>query len=523
MKFFNRAPREFTISVGKPWKINGEPTDATTPETALQAVYDQAVYFPIWITVEGPDMNYHLEMDEEGRTQISDSVSETAGQDESQQSAPIADPDEVNTSVDELISTPAEEDMEPAAIAAAIPDPVDDEETERGPGVLNKRTAVVAGIAIVAFALIGVIVTQFFGIGSDSEGAQASNSNTWTTELPTTAIADEPLDASYSSQLWTMEPGEADSLTWFAAGVVATDEGEIRLHSSLSGEEVAAYETDEEVQWAAEFRQDGEEAVGLRFEDTFVALTTEGQDQSWNVPEGMEVTVYGTTPLMTNATTEEDPEEITYQALQIGEEDPVELTVNPELATRAVDADWIVQPDPRDARVALNPVDRDDEDTIAHAVTLEAPTGEATFSRHLDAGHGHSLALWTVGEEEYLGIHPLEGDSAGVATTFVPAPFEADEATGWTIAAGMELGLIGPYAISLETGELAEYSRDQDFTRAYGPAAVTVDDNDRRTFAFENTEHHESETVIGFTGRGTILVRLTDGSVAAYGESEGEA
>lgn len=541
MKLFKRTPREFQVAIDDPWTINGKPTEATSPQAILTEIYDIAVYFPITITVTGPEVSYVLEMDEEMNTRPVDSVSKSGDADEDAETSPgpaaAVPAEEDHESIESLVEAAnTEEPGEEHTAATTLAINASDEDEECGdvrkriipPVLIGKKSLATAGGVVIAILLAGFLLMQFAGFGGDTEDAQASDTEeeSWQTPLPEAQSADQTLNADYSNQLWSIEPGEVDQLSWFAAGVIAFDGDEIRLHSHLSGDEVATHamddaDLDEDLRWVTEFYHQQEPAVGLRISDTFVALTADGDTQEWDVPSDVEIGVYGTTPTMTNASTAEDADEITYQALHIGEEDPVDLTVNPDMATRAVDGDWIVQLDGDSPRVALNPVDRSNDEITAHAVELTAPTEDATFVRHLDAGHGHSLTLWEVAAELYLGIHQLEGDAAGDATTVVPAHFSEEDATGWAIARGMDLTIIGPYAISLDTGALAAYSESGDFTQGYGPAAVTKDENDRRLFIIDTDEYTESDRIIGFTGRGTLLVRLTDGSIAAYEEDGG--
>lgn len=67
-----RTPRKFEVIVGQPWTINGEPTEATTPDAALTAIYDQAELFPITIAVRGDSEALILEMDEYGTTRAAE-------------------------------------------------------------------------------------------------------------------------------------------------------------------------------------------------------------------------------------------------------------------------------------------------------------------------------------------------------------------------------------------------------------------------------------------------------------------
>lgn len=540
---FKRPPRHFDVVIGKPWTINGKPTAEETPAGVLTEIYDTAELFPVTITVTGPGSAYRLEMDEEKNTRPLEDPEE-------EKPAPAAAPvPAMPAAATESAGTAdSPERVEPEESPAEEPavdldqasdddddnddDDNDDEDDEKKTSLvtaLSRRTWAVMAGAVVAIVVVGLVLTQLLGNGSDDAAAADAEEGGWATALPESTDSGEALDEEYTDELWTIEPGEVDSVSWFDAGVVATveDDQEVLLYSHLTGEEVATYTAAEDVdlgedlRWATEFLHEGEPAVGLRIGNDFTALSVTGDTQTWEIPSTMEISVHGSTPMMTNAATEENSRDITYQALRMGEEDPVDLTVNPDLATRAVDDDWILQLDGSAPRVALNPVDRGNEDTTAHAVTLSAPTEEAAFVRHLDAGHGNSLALWRVGAELYIGVHPVTGDDAGQAASFVPAPFSEEDASSWDLAAGLDLALLGPYAFSLETGELAEYSHDGPFDRAYGPAAVSVDAEDRRIFTVDQTEYTETNRIIGYTGRGALLVRLTDGSVAAYGESGG--
>lgn len=521
MKLWNRAPRKFQVVIGDPWTINGKTTPQTSPRSVLREIYDIAVYFPITITVVGPGLSYVLEMDEEMNTRPLPS-----GNQEQDASGSEIDGPPPPKLLDQNPPRVVEEHL----TAAGISDTVDANEVRkwRLPFAVTPRIIGLGAGAIVGLAAVGLVVAHLVGgIAGDAKASESQHS--WQTTLPINAAPTTSLDSKYTMRLWTLEPGQSDTVSWFGAGVIGTDEGkgEVALYSHTNGKRIATYKVGsgidlaKDLRWATEFVHSDEPAIGLRIAESFVAFAADGQIQEWKIPSEMAIQIHGTTPLVTNAATEKDPRKVTYSALRIGVKNPMKLTVNRHLATRAVDGDWIVQFDPQLPLVALNPVDRNNKNTTARAVTLTAPTSEATFIRHLDAGHGNALALWRVGEALYLGVHPLTGETPGMAASFVRATFPEDEAKSWNISSGMNLALIGPYAFSLKTGELAEYSKGEDFTRAYGPAAVTVDENDRRTFTLENTEYTESARIIGFTGRGTILVRLIDGSVAAYGEIGG--
>lgn len=73
-----RTPRDFEVIVGQPWTINGDPTEATTPDAALTAIYDQAELFPITIAVRGDGEALILEMDEYGTTRAAEAPEDLA-------------------------------------------------------------------------------------------------------------------------------------------------------------------------------------------------------------------------------------------------------------------------------------------------------------------------------------------------------------------------------------------------------------------------------------------------------------
>lgn len=559
MSLFKRTPREFEVdTAAEPWTINGQATNASTAGEALQEIYDEAVYFPITITVHLSAATYALEMDENMQTRPLDPVSLGQVQDEGSDSGQGVDSEGVAEDpedwdvADELLGGANQDDaveeseqnseLSSPALGSEMPSSPEDSEDDDDQTAASswpKRWGKAAGVklgAVVATALLVVAgmvfgVTQLLGAGHGDDARAEQADQPWATALPEASTAGEALDDQSQMKMWSLEPEDADTASWFQAGVVAAGDNDktISLYDTLSGEKIASHKLDKgqslssDLQWATEFKHDGNAVVGLRIAGSFIAMTEAGEVQEWSVPDDWGVNVYGTTPVMTNAGSE-SVDEASYKALIIGEESPAELTINPDMGVRAVDnEDWILQLSPGKPKVALNPVDRNDEEMTSHAVALTAPTEDAEFERHLDAGHNLALALWTVGGADYIGVHELTGEQAGEAATFVKAPFSADDATSWTLSRGMNLALLGPYAISLSTGELQEHSDDGDFVRAYGPAAVTVDENDRRTFYLDGTRYSEANRIVGYPGNDTTLVRLPDGSVAAYGESEGKA
>lgn len=518
LDIFKRSPRTFNVVIDEPWTINGEATQHDNPEDVLAEIYDIADHFPISITVQGPEQVFQIEMDDYGNTYPHGSVSKTAHQ-EDHHNPPNekSQATDVATHTDIAAETPETDDtLAPSSF------------TGRFRQLIQSRSkAVMAGSALTAAALALIIAWPIIFGGNVSDEAQTISAGTgesWQTPIPETTTANQALDAQYTKKLWDLEPTDADSAAWFKAGVVTTNEAEVRLLDHHTGEQISSHtiadtlNLTEDLQWVAEFYHEDQPAVGLRIADTFTAMTADGQVQEWQIPSDAEISVYGTTPVVHKTT----QAETTYHALVVGEKQPLQLTVNPAMTTRAVDNDWIIQLEIGAPRVVLNPVNRTNDEHEPHAVSLTAPTGDARFVRHLDAGHGYAMTLWDVQDELYLGIHAITGEKRGQVTSFLPAPFTDGDATGWALGNGMEVFVVGPYAISTSTGELEVFSGGEDITRAYGSAAVS-EPQDQRLFTVDNTKYTESERIIGYSDQGIILVRLLDGSVAAYGDYGGIA
>lgn len=413
---------------------------------------------------------------------------------------------------------PEDPDEEPAAdqrrgIAATIRELP----TPELPAWVTKKRAIIAGVAVVALAVTAGVLPAV--VGGDDQTPE------WVSQTDSVTQADEAINEAYPQQMWTLTPEEATSASWYAAGIIGTTEDEITLYSTGTGSETATvdvedYDLEEDLAWTAEFYDGETPAVGLRLATEFIALTADGDTQRWDIPEDAEIQIYGTTPLLS----QEDDGDTTYQALVIGEDDPVELTPNRELGLRAVDQTEMIQVDGSSPRVALNPIDRESGDS-GHAITLTPPTGDAEFIRHLDAGHSLSLALWQVDDDLYIGVHPLSTeDDTAEAETFVQAPFgSSEDATSWTIGRGMQLAVIGPYAIDMTTGELAAESHAGDFTNALGEAAVVAPEDGARSLTIDQTIYDETDRVVGHTGRGSLVTYSIDGSIVVHGQAEGAA
>lgn len=361
--------------------------------------------------------------------------------------------------------------------------------------------AVAAGTVLAIALGAGLWAWPF---GGDEASEPASEQENWIASAPALNPAETSLTDAHTEELWTHSLSTEDPAYWFAAGAVVIDgeEGEVVLLDTEIGDEIARIPVEGEVQHVVEFLHEDTPAAGVFTQDQFVAVTAEGDDQSWDLEEGEVVRAPGTTPMLTT-------EDGDTSALIIGEEDPVETEGNPSYISGAID-DSLIQVIPGEPRVALLPVTADEDSPPASEELLQAPTDGASFLRHLSVGTGHSLSLWEVDDEEYLVVHSLE-EEPGTVTSAVAAP---DEPEAWQVGRGMQLAVTGPYAFSLETGELTARHPDATFTGALGPAALAESEGSR-SFVLDGTQHYESDRVTGYSEDGIALIRRPDGTLAA--------
>lgn len=382
-----------------------------------------------------------------------------------------------------------------------------------------KRTSTKAAAVTAAIVTAGSLALSASLLADQRNETPAGNQD-WVSQLEEPTAADAALDADYTHQLWSIDPTEIDQLRWTGAGPMTITTEEIALLDHQTGDELASmdhqiedFESDS-ISYASEFYADEDTpAVGARVDDDFLVLAADGETQRWEIPEDHSLTLYGETPMLTSNDGE------THYALITGTEDPVEITTNPELHTRGIDGEHIVEVDVSSPRVVLNPTDPDNEEVETIDTNLTPATEQADFIRHRDAGHGLALASWEVNGAEYIGVHDLHAD--GKATAFFPAPASADEQAGWSLGQGLQLALFGPYAIDLDTGELVSQSATgDDLHQALGDAVIEGDGPDR-TLTVDNELYTQQRSIYGWTGAGTVLVRDSNGDFAAYGESAG--
>lgn len=202
-----KAPEHYVITIGSPWLINGEPTEATTASDALAEIYDQATWFPTWVDVITTDgTTYYLQMDAEGATDTRDAPVE-----EDTAAVPLAE---------EILDLPTDTDtQEDEAGSAAHAESELEDEREPAPRRPRRMTTPVkvcaAGLGLVV--LLGMGGVAAYSAASDDE-SPAHSSDTQTQEsavaLPEgatpLAISSRAVVALDGDQLLWLDPDNAE-------------------------------------------------------------------------------------------------------------------------------------------------------------------------------------------------------------------------------------------------------------------------------------------------------------------------
>lgn len=398
-------------------------------------------------------------------------------------------------------------DGPPSESTELVPKGNDPEQTQTSFFRKHQRTATIGVIATLFCAGVVVLYQMMFSGTATPEATTGAPE--WVSQAPAVSEAGESLTAEYGQELWELDAETAENLSWFGAGAayIDPDDGDLVLVDHLTGEEIGSTPLNSPVEYTSEFMAGEVSAVGARTEEGFRAITADGETQSWSLDESDILRVSGSTPMVTT----EDGETF---ALVVGEDDPVEVTGNPQLHSAAIDSETLIQVAAGEPTVVTIPMTNDADHESAE-INLETPEEGAEFIQHLTVGHGHTLTVWEHQDQQYLLVHSLQ--DAGQLTAAVEAP---DEVSAWAIGRGMELAIVGEHAFDLNTGELVTTSEAGPLVSALGPAAVT--DGETRQFIIDDTSYTEDQRIIGYTGAGTALVRMPDGSVRGLGESAGQ-
>lgn len=358
-------------------------------------------------------------------------------------------------------------------------------------GSNKARTYRLVGVA----AVVTLTAAGGIAIFSQNESTPAPEPVS-ATAPPITAADDDLLDGYVEA--WTLPADKAETVSWFAAGVVHVDpdSGDLILTEPRSGDEISSVELDSAIEYTTEFMAGGSPAAGARTDDAFTAMTADGRTQSWTLADEDVLRASGTTPMLVR--------DDAVFALVVGEDKPVPVTGNPDLIPAAIDGDTLLQVTAGQPRVVS--ISRTDDADTTETV-LPPPTPTAQFDRHLSAGHGLALVQWTENGSIVLAIHDT---TTGSVTATVP---DAADVPGWRLGRGMETLLVGGHAIDVATGEPLASTDGAEFSSAYGPAAV-LDDGAQRTYIVGGHSYTISAgRLLGFDGEGLAVVRTTNGAV----------
>jgi len=358
-------------------------------------------------------------------------------------------------------------------------------------GSKKARTYRLVGVAAV------VTLTAAGGIAIFAQNKPTPAPEPVAATAPPITAADADLLDGYV-EAWTLPADQAETVSWFAAGVVHVDpdSGELILTEPRSGDEISSVELDSAIEYTTEFIAGDSPAFGARTDDAFTAMTADGRTQSWTLTDDDVLRASGTIPMIVR--------DDAVFALVVGEDKPVPVTGNPDVIPAAIDGDTLLQVTAGQPRIAS--ISRTDDADTSETV-LAPPRPTAQFDRHLSVGHGLALVQWTENGSIVLAIHDT---TTGSVTATVP---DAAGTSGWRLGRGMETLLVGGHAIDVATGEPLASTDGAEFSSAYGPAAV-LDDGAQRTYIVGGHSYTTSAgRLLGFDGEGLALVRTTNGAV----------
>lgn len=355
-----------------------------------------------------------------------------------------------------------------------------------------------AAVVLVGLLILGLGLVQPFAGSRSTESAAAP---TWFTPAPVAEPAAVDLLDGFDTKLWELPTEKTAALGWFKAGVayVTPDSGELVLTDTATGDELGKADVDGPIKYTAEFMTGETPAVAARTDKSVTIVTGDGTTQSWPVGEDQSLNVSGTTPMVTD-------KDGGIQALIVGEKKPLKVSANPQFLPVAVDDHILVQVESGKPRLVTVPFG--DTKAEATTITLSAPTEDATFVRHISAGHGLAIAEWSVDGTNYAVVHNLDdGTITGAAET-------SNGSQDWKVGRGLETAIIGNAAFNLTDGTLTAQSTTGNFATALGPAAIT-EHGSERTYYLNKHTYTDPDRVIGYTSEDIALVRQSNGVVTA--------
>lgn len=364
---------------------------------------------------------------------------------------------------------------------------------------ITKRGSVFLSIA--AVVIVGLLILGLLRMGSSRETEPAS-APTWFTPAPVSEPANAELLAEFDKQLWELPADKTAALGWFKAGVayVTPDSGELVLKNTTTGDQIGKAKLDGPIKYTSEFMTGKTPAIAARTDKAVSIITADGTTKSWPIKKDQSLNVTGTTPMLTD-------KEGGIQALIVGENDPITVSGNPQFLPVAIDDHTLIQIESGKPRLVTVPFG--DTKDKATTIALSPPTEDATFVRHISAGHGLAIAEWSVDGTNYSVVHSITDNGAVTGATET-----LSDSKEWKVGRGLETAIIGDAAFNLNDGTLTAQSTTGPFTTALGPTAIT-EHGSELTYYLNNHTYTDPDRVIGYTSEGIALVRESNGVVTA--------
>ncbi|MBG6184740.1 hypothetical protein IWX65_002718 [Arthrobacter sp. CAN_A214] len=356
MRRAQRTPELFSIVPGDPWTINGEPTEARTPQDAIDRVFSLATRFPAQLNVHQGEQVIALEMDRRGRTRPIPTAPDATPEAQDQQTAqeePTALPAAPAAPVTPpAVITPVEPTVAPSTPA----DPAaHTEETDR-PRRLITPMRLAGAVALVAILGIGGTLTQGSG---DEQGPDAA--------------AQEPTETPDG---WTMPEGQ-DVMGIIGDRIITAESTTVRLLDAETGEEAWSMA---DVDNTAQARSiDGTTASAM---DTGAGQVAVLRDGEVSVVRGA-LNARGTEPVITNEREYTGPDGTTG-------------SLEDAQAVLAATAEGVVLLESPNKIV-----------TEGTTVELATPEAEATITQAIRATDDRAVMVWSRGDTRWLTTHEL--------------------------------------------------------------------------------------------------------------------
>lgn len=342
-----KTPEHYVITIGSPWLINGEPTDATTASDALAEIYDRATWFPAWVDVITTDgATYYLQMDAKGATDT--------------RSGPAEEDTAAGPLTEEILDLSTDTEEREAAPAAHTESELEDD----GKPALPRRRRMTTPVKIGA---AGLGLVALLGMGGVAAYSAASND-----EAPT-----QSSDTPMQEPAITLPEG-ATPLAISSRAVVALDGDQLLWLDPQNAESVAEATT---VKNPNKTRAMSTDALDVVADGTDQYVTYDGETQPEIHPGS--ANLRGETPVVTEG-----------KKVRVLEEPQDDLTVPKKAAVfNGVSGGAAFARAPKDV---IYP---------DHTVSLQGPNPKATISKWVQADTDRVVVVWKSADKAILASH----------------------------------------------------------------------------------------------------------------------